>query len=235
MKHYLLFLLASLALLTGCEKDDDPTSVSLRSITREKFDYKGGLASAIVDAGGRDVTAESSESWCRTAVIGSIVNFNVLAYTGSEERSATVTVKAEGLKPLLINVVQDKFRGLVVVPSTLIFSDTDRTLSVAVTCSGVYDVKLTENPNNAFSFSMLFGFISARINWGTILSGDPKEFISLVVWGLYAWLFHQRFTQGWQGRKPAILAIWIFTVCAFSLIVVNLFMTTHHSFLTTPR
>lgn len=146
-------MLASLALLTGCEKDDDPTSVSLRSITREKFDYKGGLASAIVDAGGRDVTAESSESWCRTAVIGSIVNFNVLAYTGSEERSATVTVKAEGLKPLLINVVQDKFRGLVVVPSTLIFSDTDRTLSVAVTCSGVYDVKLTENPNNAFSFS----------------------------------------------------------------------------------
>lgn len=134
-------------MLTGCEKDDDPTSVSLRSITREKFDYKGGLASAIVDAGGRDVTAESSESWCRTAVIGSIVNFNVLAYTGSEERSATVTVKAEGLKPLLINVVQDKFRGLVVVPSTLIFSDTDRTLSVAVTCSGVYDVKLTENPN----------------------------------------------------------------------------------------
>ena len=80
-------------------------------------------------------------------------DFNVLAYTGSEERSATVTVKAEGLKPLLINVVQDKFRGLVVVPSTLIFSDTDRTLSVAVTCSGVYDVKLTENPNNAFSFS----------------------------------------------------------------------------------
>ena len=123
-------MLASLALLTGCEKDDDPTSVSLRSITREKFDYKGGLASAIVDAGGRDVTAESSESWCRTAVIGSIVNFNVLAYTGSEERSATVTVKAEGLKPLLINVVQDKFRGLVVVPSTLIFSDTDRIRSL---------------------------------------------------------------------------------------------------------
>ena len=86
-----------------------------------------------------------------------------------------------------------------------------------------------------FTAGVLFGFISARINWGTILSGDPKEFISLVVWGLYAWLFHQRFTQGWQGRKPAILAIWIFTVCAFSLIVVNLFMTTHHSFLTTPR
>ncbi len=129
-----------------------PHRFHFEDITREKLDYKGGLASAVVDAGGRDVTAESSESWCRTAVIGSTVNFNVLAYTGDQERSATVTVKAEGLKPLLINVVQDKFRGLVVVPSTLIFSDTDRTLSVAVTCSGGYDVKFTENPNNAFSF-----------------------------------------------------------------------------------
>ncbi len=86
-----------------------------------------------------------------------------------------------------------------------------------------------------FTVGILFGFVSARINWGTILSGDPKEFVSLIVWGMYAWLFHQRFTQGWQGRKPALLAIWIFTVCAFSLIVVNLFMTTHHSFLNTPR
>lgn len=140
-------------MLTGCEKDDDPTSVSLRSITREKFDYKGGLASAVVDAGGRDVTAESSESWCRTAVIGSTVNLNVLSYTGDRERTATVTVKAEGLSPLLIDVVQDKFRGLVVTPTTLIFSDTDRTLSAAVTCSGTYDVKLTENPNDAFSYT----------------------------------------------------------------------------------
>ena len=153
MKHYLLLLLASLAMLTGCEKDDDPTSVSLRSITREKFDYKGGLASAVVDAGGRNITAESSETWCRTAVIGSTVNLNVLAYTGDRERTATVTVKAEGLAPLLISVVQDKFRGLVVTPTTLIFSDTDRTLSAAVTCSGTYEVKLTENPNEAFSFS----------------------------------------------------------------------------------
>lgn len=153
MKHYLLLLLASLAMLTGCEKDDDPTSVSLRSITREKFDYKGGLASAVVDAGGRNITAESSETWCRTAVIGSTVNLNVLAYTGDRERTATVTVKAEGLAPLLISVVQDKFRGLVVTPTTLIFSDTDRTLSAAVTCSGTYEVKLTENPNDAFSFS----------------------------------------------------------------------------------
>ena len=86
-----------------------------------------------------------------------------------------------------------------------------------------------------FTAGILFGFISARLTWGTILSGDPKEWVSLIVGGLYAYLFHKRFTQGWQGRKPAVLAIWIFTVCAFSLIVVNLFMTTHHSFLTTPR
>lgn len=86
-----------------------------------------------------------------------------------------------------------------------------------------------------FTIGLLFGFLSARLTWGTVLSGDPKELVSIFVWGLYAWLFHQRFTQGWQGRKPALLAIWIFAACVFSLIVVNLFIDTHHSFLTIPR
>lgn len=86
-----------------------------------------------------------------------------------------------------------------------------------------------------FAVGVLFGFVSARLTWGTLLTGDPKELVSLIVLAVYGWLFHQRLTHGWQGRKPAVLAIWIFAICAFSLIVVNLFMTTHHSFLTTPR
>ena len=86
-----------------------------------------------------------------------------------------------------------------------------------------------------FSIGLLFGFVSARLNWGTLLTGDPKELVSLLVWGVYAWLFHMRFAEGRQGRKPAQLAILVFVFCAFSLIVVNLLLPTHHSFLTTPR
>ena len=82
-----------------------------------------------------------------------------------------------------------------------------------------------------FSLGLLFGLVSARLAWGTVLSGDPKELISLVIWALYAVLFQQRLACGWRGRKPALLAIAVFAAAAFSLFVVNTLMTTHHSLL----
>ena len=81
-----------------------------------------------------------------------------------------------------------------------------------------------------YSLGILFGLVSARMTWGTLFSGDPKELVSLAVWGLYAFLFHQRLAKGWRGRKPAELSLAIFVVAVFSLFVVNTFMNTHHSF-----
>lgn len=80
-----------------------------------------------------------------------------------------------------------------------------------------------------FTIGLLFGFIAARLTWGTMLSGDPKELVGLISWGLYARLFHQRLVHGWQGRRPALLVIWLFATCVFSFVVVNLFTTSHHS------
>ena len=82
-----------------------------------------------------------------------------------------------------------------------------------------------------YSLGLLFGMVSARLAWGTLLSGDPKELASLLVWSLYACLFQQRLAGGRHGRKPAMLAIAVFAAALFSLLVVNTFMTTHHSFL----
>jgi ABC-type transport system involved in cytochrome c biogenesis permease subunit len=82
-----------------------------------------------------------------------------------------------------------------------------------------------------YSLGILFGMVSARLAWGTLFSGDPKELISLLVWGLYAFLFRQRLAGGWRGRKPAILAVAVFAAALFSLFAVNTLMTTHHSFL----
>ena len=82
-----------------------------------------------------------------------------------------------------------------------------------------------------YSLGLLFGMVSARLAWGTLLSGDPKELISLLIWGLYACLFHQRLAGGWRGRKPALLGIAVFAAALFSLCVVNTLMPTHHSFL----
>jgi len=74
------------------------------------------------------------------------------------------------------------------------------------------------------------GFVWSGIVWGTSFSGDPKEIISLLTWLGFAVLFHQRQMCGWQGRKPALFAIALFTLCVFSMVVVNIFLPTHHAF-----
>lgn len=81
-----------------------------------------------------------------------------------------------------------------------------------------------------FTIGLLSGFVWASSTWGFTVSGDPKEVISMVAWALYAWLFHMRVMQGRRGRKPAQLAMWLFALSVFSILVVNSFMETHHSF-----
>ncbi len=81
-----------------------------------------------------------------------------------------------------------------------------------------------------FTLGILSGFLWAGSTWGKTLSGDPKEIISLAIWAIYAWLFHMRVIQGRRGRKPAIMAIWLFGLSVFSMLIVNSFMDTHHGF-----
>ncbi len=82
-----------------------------------------------------------------------------------------------------------------------------------------------------FTLGIVSGFVWAHPAWGKVITWDPKEIVSLAVWVMYALLFHQRVALGWQGRKPAVMVIWIFAVSVFSLIVVNVFIPTHHSFI----
>lgn len=86
-----------------------------------------------------------------------------------------------------------------------------------------------------YTLGVVSGFAWAPSAWGEgnswqMGSWDPKEIITLFVWFLYAALFHLRLIQGWRGRKAAVMVIWIFAISVFSLIVVNFFMPTHHSF-----
>lgn len=81
-----------------------------------------------------------------------------------------------------------------------------------------------------YTLGVLCGFVWGRIVWKTLVTGDPKELVSLVIWVIYALLFHQRQALGWRGRKPAVMALCIFIASLFSLFVVNTFFPTHHSF-----
>lgn len=81
-----------------------------------------------------------------------------------------------------------------------------------------------------YSLSMLAGFVWAAFTWKRVLTGDPKEIVSLAIWALYAVLFHQRLALGWRGRKPAKMAIAIFLLSLGSLVIINFLLPTHHSF-----
>lgn len=85
-----------------------------------------------------------------------------------------------------------------------------------------------------YTLGLAAGFIWAPVTWqeGNWRTGawDPKEIITLLVWFMYAILFHLHLIKGWRGRKAAILVIMIFSVSVFSLVGVNFFLPTHHSF-----
>lgn len=80
------------------------------------------------------------------------------------------------------------------------------------------------------TLGILAGFLWAKLTWHRLFSWDPKEIISIVIWLLFAYLFHQRMVVGWRGRKPAKLAVLVFLVTLGSLLVINFFFSTHHSF-----
>lgn len=157
MKQLLLLtasLFAACVLLAGCDKDDEISAVTLQSITSETFTYKGGLGTLVVNADGGLVSASSSEpEWCRVQVMENTVLFNVIAYTGKENRVATITVESNGLMPLQMQITQTHFEGLIVTPTTLLFSNDHRSLSCTVTASADYEVGFSENPNDAFSYA----------------------------------------------------------------------------------
>ena len=81
-----------------------------------------------------------------------------------------------------------------------------------------------------YCLGVLCGFLWARISWGSFVSGDVKEWISLLILAVYALLFHQRLALGWRGRKPAMLALVIFAASLFSMFVVNTVLPTQHGF-----
>ncbi|MDO5536327.1 MAG: cytochrome c biogenesis protein CcsA [Desulfovibrionaceae bacterium] len=81
-----------------------------------------------------------------------------------------------------------------------------------------------------FTIGIVCGLFYAKPVYGSAMTGDPKEIISIVIWACFGWLFYNRVSQGWYGRKPARLMVAVFCLSVFSIVVVNLFMNSHHAF-----
>ena len=77
---------------------------------------------------------------------------------------------------------------------------------------------------------LISGAVWANEAWGTWWSWDTKETWALICWLVYAAYLHTRITRGWQGKKPAILAIAGFFVIIICYIGVNLLGVGLHSY-----
>ena len=82
-----------------------------------------------------------------------------------------------------------------------------------------------------YTVGLLNGFFWSSSLYGSVLSGDPKEIVSILIWFCLAILFHNRIAKSWKGRKPAKLTILIFLLSLFSFIIINTVMKSFHSFI----
>jgi ABC-type transport system involved in cytochrome c biogenesis permease subunit len=77
---------------------------------------------------------------------------------------------------------------------------------------------------------IITGSMWAASSWGRYWGWDPKEVWSFVIWIIYAAYLHSRTTQGWAGRRAALLAISGFIAIVLNFTVVNLYVQGLHSY-----
>lgn len=84
-----------------------------------------------------------------------------------------------------------------------------------------------------FSFltiGILSGAIWANEAWGSYWSWDPKETWALITWITFAIYLHTRLVKGWQGQKPALVALFGFFILWICYLGVNLLGKGLHSY-----
>jgi cytochrome c-type biogenesis protein CcsB len=80
------------------------------------------------------------------------------------------------------------------------------------------------------TIGIISGGVWANEAWGSYWSWDPKETWALITWLVFAAYLHARITQGWQGRRPAVLAAAGFVVVWVCYLGVNLLGKGLHSY-----
>lgn len=80
------------------------------------------------------------------------------------------------------------------------------------------------------TIGILSGAVWANEAWGSYWSWDPKETWALLTWLIFAIYLHTRFTKGWSGKKPALIASLGFLSVWICFLGVNLLGQGLHSY-----
>jgi len=77
---------------------------------------------------------------------------------------------------------------------------------------------------------LISGAVWANEAWGSWWSWDPKETWALICWLVYAAYLHTRISRGWNGRRPAIVAVLGIILIVVCYLGVNLMGIGLHSY-----
>jgi cytochrome c-type biogenesis protein CcsB len=80
------------------------------------------------------------------------------------------------------------------------------------------------------TIGILSGSVWANEAWGSYWSWDPKETWALLTWLVFAIYLHTRLNQGWEGKKPALIASLGFVTVWICFLGVNLIGEGLHSY-----
>ena len=75
------------------------------------------------------------------------------------------------------------------------------------------------------------GFLGAKVLLGRWWSGDPKEYLTVALWGSYLALWLVRLRATLRGRRLALLSILGFSLVLFTLLGVTRLLPSWHAFL----
>ncbi|MGH9203737.1 MAG: cytochrome c biogenesis protein CcsA, partial [Vicinamibacterales bacterium] len=67
-------------------------------------------------------------------------------------------------------------------------------------------------------------------NLQAMAMNDPKIFIAVLTWAVYAFAMFARRTLGWSGRRAAWLSALGFVIVLLNFLPVSYFVTTSHTF-----
>jgi cytochrome c-type biogenesis protein CcsB len=81
-----------------------------------------------------------------------------------------------------------------------------------------------------WTFAVIAGAIWAQEAWGRYWGWDPKETWSFITWVIFAGYLHARATNGWKGRRAAVIAIVGFVSLLVTYYAVNLWVVGLHSY-----
>ncbi|MHB8092977.1 MAG: cytochrome c biogenesis protein CcsA [Syntrophales bacterium] len=81
------------------------------------------------------------------------------------------------------------------------------------------------------TLGILAGSFWARIAWGSHWQWDPKQVWTLLAWGFYAFLLHQRLAIGWQGRKAARWSLMAFFALLLLFVLESFLFRSAHTFM----